>query len=322
MKARKILTALLSLAPLAALACAGGFPAALSGTPEPTAGRVAPTATPLPTPEPAALTEGMGEPLSLQRLDMPTATPEPTATPPPTATAAPNFLERMLNESVATRNAEYRAGVGICYRTPAVQDWILSRLNRTTCAHTGIAELYRITTGGDFAELKAGDLSGLVNVPYLTVGAHQCGDWADPEYAAGVLAGFNPEARIQIFDNVRSTNPYPEDWPGSVIFDAFLRADSAEEAQRTIGQSVHETEIDRLGVSGMDALKSRAFTLKDKINAHAVAIAEAVRDAQGIDGKVHHEGFGLAVVGKDADDLRDSRIYVQVGFDNRDCVEG
>lgn len=236
-----------------------------------------------------------------------TATPEPTPTPYPTYTPYPTLTP---------------PSVGICYRTPAVQDWILNRLNRTTCAHTSIAELYRITTWGDFAELKAGDLSGLVNVPYLTVGAHQCGDWADPEYAAGVLAGFNPEARIRIFDNVRSANPYPEDWAGSVIFDAFLRADSAEEAQRTIGQSIHETEIDRLGVSRMDALKSRALALKDKINAHAVSVAEAVRDAQGIDGKVHLEGFGLAVVGKDADDLEYSRVYVQVGFDNRKCQGG
>ena len=302
MKALKIMTALLSLAPLAALACAGGFPAALSETPEPTAGRVAPTATPLPTPEPAPLTEGMGEPLSLQPLDMPTATPPPTVTAVPTVTPLPS--------------------VGICYRTPAVQEWIISQLQIPSCTVISNAELYRITEWTDFAELKPGDLSGLVNVPVLTIGAHQCGDWADPEYAAGVLDGFNPEARIRIYDNIRSANPYPEDWAGSVIFDAFLRADSVAEAQRTIGQSVPETEIDRLGVGRMDALKSRAIALKDKINTHAVAVAEAIKAAQGIDGQVHREGFGLAVVGKDAEDIRGSRVYVQVGFDNRDCGEG
>lgn len=243
----------------------------------------------------------------------------PTATPEPSPLADKKVITCVGPEPCIIPLATPTRGPGICYRTPAVQDWILSRLQRTTCAHTGIAELYRITYPVDFAGLKAGDLSGLVNVPSLTIGAHQCGDWADSEYAAGVLEGFNPEARIQIYDNVRSAYRYPEDWPQSVIFDAFLRAESVEEAQRTIGQSVHETEIDRLGDSRMDALKNRALALKDKINAHAVAVAEAIREAQGIDGSVHLEGFGLAVVGKDADDIRDSRVYVQVGFDNRDC---
>ena len=128
------------------------------------------------TPTPVPLAERLDRVEEERLAVLPTATREPTATVIPSPTAPPPTA---------------LPSVGICYRTPAVQDWILSRLNRTTCAHTSIVELYRITYPVDFAELKAGDLSGLVNVPHLTVGAHQCGDWADPEYAAGVLAGFN-----------------------------------------------------------------------------------------------------------------------------------
>ena len=68
-------------------------------------------------------------------------------------------------------------GPGICSRSPAIQDTILSTLRTTSCRIITDAELFRITKlslpskhkGKLLAQLKAGDLSGLVNLDYLFI---------------------------------------------------------------------------------------------------------------------------------------------------------
>ena len=75
------------------------------------------------------------------------------------------------------------SGPGICGRSPAVQQAILNSLRISSCRTVTNDELFRITElTGDLGQLKAGDLSGLVNLKQLTVS----GDYTLP---AGTFAG-------------------------------------------------------------------------------------------------------------------------------------
>lgn len=250
-----------------------------------------------------------GEGLAQMLEHQVTATPEPTPTPYPTLTPP---------------------SVGICYRTPAVQDWILSRLQIRHCQTVNSAELYRITEPVGFTQLKAGDLAGMVNVPSLVMGDPHyghCGDWTDPEYVSAILDGFNPDAEhIRVNAVIGGYPRFRMEWPRDVIFGYFLKADSVAVAQRQIGQNVHETEIDRLGEATMARLKQQALTLREQVNGRALAIAEAVKAAQGFDDSVELAGFGAAVVGKEPDDIRYSPVYVVVNLvqdeNIPECPEG
>ena len=219
-------------------------------------------------------------------------TTAPTPTPVPTATPLPE-------------------SVGICYRTPEVQEWIIQQLQIPSCRVITEPELYRITDQLYVnAQLKPGDLAGLVNVPAFDIDYGHCGDWESPEYAAAVLDGLNPEARITI--NASAGYPPPGDWPRGEIYRIFLSADSVAEAQRQIGSGIHETEIDRLGEARMERLKQDALALKEQVNDQAIAISEAVKEAQGITESVSLESLGVAVIGKDTDNIERSRVYVRV----------
>ena len=270
MKALKILAALLSLAPLVALACAGGIPEALSGTPEPTAGLVSPTATPL-------------------------------------------------------------TGVGICYRTPSMQDWILSRLQSSSCAAVSDAELYRITDTVAFTGLKAGDLAGLVSAESLVISDGHCGDWENPEYVASILNGFNPDGHILIDAGV-GYPPLPnsgsvEDNIRTQIHGTFLFEASVAETEQQI-RLLFANDIDRLGGwSEIERLKKRALAVQRDVNAKSRAIAEAVKNARNHPSSVMVEGVGVSVLGGEgAHYMMPGTVLVQVkpqpGIPYPPCQEG
>lgn len=129
----------------------------------------------------------------------PTATPAatPTLLPPPTPTAAPAAVAAKV-EPPPTPAAAPTLGDGICYRTPEIQDWIISQLNIPSCRLITEPELYRLQSGFAMGGLKPGDMVGFANVPSVRiVGAH-CGDWANPDYARAMLEGLNREARLGI----------------------------------------------------------------------------------------------------------------------------
>ena len=242
-----------------------------------------------PAPAPTLALDPLDYPQSLR----PTSTPEPTSTPPPTATARPNFLERELNNAVATRRADYRAGVGICYRTPAVQEWIISQLQIPSCAVISNAELYRITEPMGFTGLKPGDLDGLVNVESLTIGDGHCGDWENPDYAASILDGFNPEAAL-------------------LIYSPFLISATRGTHAEIVIVSMHAGGVDtanRIAFSNgipqaqADSLIKRGQALKIEVNTQARAIAEAIAEARSIERPVIRvKTLGHAVIGNPPND--------------------
>lgn len=114
--------------------------------------------------------------------------------PPPLATAAPaNTPTPSPAPPVAPT-----VGVGICYRTPEVQDWIIQQLQIPSCRLITEPELYRIKAGFSPPALKPGDMAGFANISGVSIPAVHCGDWANPDYARAMLAGLNPAANLHI----------------------------------------------------------------------------------------------------------------------------
>lgn len=232
-----------------------------------------------------------------------TAAPEPTSGPPSTGNAGFDIVEQveqMLNDSVATRRAEHRAGYGICFRTPEVQEWILRVLQIRGCRAVDDAELYRITSPVAFTGLKPGDLDGLVNVESLVIPDGHCGDWENPEYAASILEGFNPEASLLIVG----------DYLYSVDQGPGPRLD-------IIGLGMYETEMypeavrrrfdDGLLDSGLtdeqiESLLKRGSGIKAQVNAQSRAIAAAVAEVRGVENPVIRiVRLGNSVIGNPPD---------------------
>lgn len=87
----------------------------------------------------------------------------------------------------------------ICYRTPEIQEWIISRLRLESCQLITERELFRITERMSWSSraLKPGDLRGLANVRSLSI-RDTCGEWGDEELVSGLLDGFNPAADISV----------------------------------------------------------------------------------------------------------------------------
>ena len=261
----------------------------------------------IPPPVPQA---AEGEPLSPMRevpatatpeirptraLARPTARPEPTftPTPPPTATAAPNILERV----VSSHHATARASVGICYRTPAVQEWIISYLQIQSCAVITNHELYRITSPVGFTGLKPGDLDGLVNVESLVISDGHCGDWENPQYAASILDGFNREAALLIggqFLYAIGQGPGPRQ---SIISLGMYETDMYPEAVR---RRFDDGLIDSgLTDAQIASLLKRGAVIKMQVNAQARAIAAAVAETRWVENPVIRiTNLGTAVIGK------------------------
>ena len=133
------------------------LPAMPQLTPTPTATPTpAPQATatpvPTPTPEPAAPAGTPGTSI----IAFPTATPAPTTTPAPTATPAPT-----------PRPGGTAGDPDICYRTPHVQEAILSKLNVNLCVMVSPRELFRIE-GFHIRDVRhPDDLAGFVNLHTL-----------------------------------------------------------------------------------------------------------------------------------------------------------
>lgn len=137
---------------------------------------------PAPTPTPAP-------------TDTPAATP--TLLPPPTPTAAPAAVAAKVAPP-PTPTASPTLGDGICYRTPEIQDWIISQLNIPSCRLITEPELYRLQSGFSMGGLKPGDMVGFANVPGVGIVDAQCGDWANPDYARAMLEGLNRAANLRI----------------------------------------------------------------------------------------------------------------------------
>lgn len=213
-------------------------------------------APPTTTPVPAATATPISAPVAAATPSpIPTATARPT--PVPTATPLPE-------------------GVGICYRTPEVQEWIIRQLQIPACRLITEPELYRIKT--EFrvnAELRPGDLSGLANVPSVYIHYGHCGDWEDPAYAAAMLAGLNPDAALWI--------EAPVDWAGFgdwprfqilewVIWDS-RRPDGMDPTEYGLREGLSESQVERLIELGN--------RLKNQVNTQARSIAFVAAQVRG-----------------------------------------
>ena len=126
-----------------------------------------------------------------QEVTAATATPEPSATTTPTVAPAPTAtpdIEATVQARVSadlTRVAPTPAPaktdrpsattssqtlVGICYRTPELQDVILDKLDVDLCQVVNEKELFRIThLGLNIPSVKEGDFAGFVNVQSMTL---------------------------------------------------------------------------------------------------------------------------------------------------------
>ena len=262
---------------LAALACE-------TDTPPPVAPLPAATATPISAPVAAATAT-------------PRPTPVPTATPSPIPTATP------LPE-----------GVGICYRTPEVQEWIIGQLQIPACRLITEPELYRIKT--EFrvnAELRPGDLSGLANVSSVYIHYGHCGDWEDPEYVAAMLDGLNPAAVLWI--------EVPVDWAGFgdwprfqilewVIWDS-RRPDGMDPTEYGLREGLSESQVERLIELGN--------RLKRQVNPQARSIAFVAAQVRGKEDPlirildVGRAVFGNPVSGNDPSEPGSISVSVNLG---------
>lgn len=235
---------------LAALACETEAPPTTAPVPAATAAPIsAPVAAATPSP-------------------VPTATARPT--PVPTATPLPE-------------------GVGICYRTPEVQEWIIQQLQIPSCRLITEPELYRIKA--EFrvnAELRPGDLSGLANVPSVYIHYGHCGNWEDPAYAAAMLDGLNPNAALRIDSPLEWAGG--EEGRGEVIIQAMAgNVQSAESVGMSYGLSENQAE----------SLIKQAQALKMRTNTRARAIAAVVAETRGKENPlIRIPAQGHAVFGK------------------------
>ena len=209
---------------------------------------------------------------------LPTTTPMPTPVPPAAATPLPE-------------------NVGICYRTPEVQEWIIQQLQIPSCRLITEPELYRITEplgshyrarNGSNAPiiLKPGDLAGLANVSSLTIGDGHCEDWENPEYAASILDGLNPEAVIAIQSYIGWGSG---EWPRDEVVSRAIYGDVETAEQVGIGE-LSDTQV--------ESLIKRGQGLKRRANTQARAIAAAVAQARGKENPlIRIPSVGNAVVG-------------------------
>ena len=241
----------------------------------------------------------------------------PTATPEPTPLADKKVLTCVGPEPCIIPLATPTRGPGICYRTPAVQDWIIALLQIPSCAVISEAELYRITDPVGFTGLKAGDLSGLVNVDALVLADGHCGDWTDPEYAAAILDGFNPEAALRIDSQIILAGvPWPE---GEVITASMHGPEGVESAGRIAFSNGIQPERE-------GSLIKRGQTLKRQVNTQARAIASAIAEARGLARPVIRvKTLGHAVIGNPPE-AGSVAVYVHVAIPDHhsiiECQEG
>lgn len=236
--------------------------------------------------------------------DEATASPVPTATPMPTPVPTATPLPE---------------GVGICYRTPEVQDWIIQQLNIPSCRVITEPELYRITDRLYVnAPLKPGDLSGLVNVPAVDIDYGHCGDWENPDYTAAVLDGLNPDAQI------RFNSFFPISYDGGLAedLDPNLSLERKREYtesrfQGILAQLIYPSnststggpvygDVDDLvdaglnqtfSIADLQTFPSRAREVKAEMNRKALSIAQAIGESGfGKGGSVKMQAPGQAVI--------------------------
>ena len=250
---------------LAALACETDIPS--TDIPPP----VAPVPAAAPTPISAPVAAATPAPI-------PTATARPT--PIPTATPLPE-------------------GVGICYRTPEVQEWIIRQLQIPACRLITEPELYRIDEALYVPDqLKAGDLAGLVNVPRVDIDYGHCGDWENPDYAAAMLGGLNRDAAITITTAVAFDR---DDWPRSQVIGYGIYG--TVDYPAAVRQQFDDPNVLREAGIGDDfqieSLLKQGEGLKHQWNTLARNIAAAVAMAQGKEQSVIRiTPVGRAVVGE------------------------
>ena len=206
----------------------------------------------------------------------------PTTAPVPAATAT----ARPTPVPTATPLPE---GVGICYRTPEVQEWIIQQLQIPSCRLITEPELYRIKA--EFrvnAQLRPGDLSGLANVPSVYIHYGHCGNWEDPAYVAAMLAGLNPDAALWIDSPLEWAGG--EEGRGEVIIQAMAgNVQSAESVGMSYGLSENQAE----------SLIKQAQALKMRTNTQARAIAAVVAETRGKENPlIRIPAQGHAVFGK------------------------
>lgn len=215
----------------------------------------------------------------------------PTPSPPPVPTATPSPIP------TATPLPE---GVGICYRTPEVQEWIIQQLQIPACRLITEPELYRITAEMPISlhRIKPGDLAGLVNVSAAADDSGHCGDWENPEYAAAILDGLNSNAAIKIWTAVAFDR---DDWPRSQVISYGIYG--TVDYPAAVRQQFDDPNVLLEAGIGDDAqiesLLRRGEGLKHQWNTLALNIAAAVATAQGKEQPVIRiTPVGRAVVGE------------------------
>ena len=229
----------------------------------------------------------------------PTAAPTPTTV--PTATPLPE-------------------SVGICYRTPEVQDWIIQQLQIPSCRVITEPELYRITDHLYVnAQLKPGDLAGLVNVPAVAIDYGHCGDWENPEYAAAVLDGLNPEAIIRFNSRMEVSYDGGLAKGGGIVPGWSLeekREFSERQFQHVLPNLIYPRDRDTIrplyggvddlvdaglndifSIADLQTFPAQARQVKEEMNQKAQSIAQAIREAGfGKGGAIKLQAPGQAVV--------------------------
>lgn len=229
---------------------------------------------------------------------VPAAPPTPRSAPVAAATPAPipTATARPTPVPTATPLPE---GVGICYRTPEVQEWIIRQLQIPACRLITEPELYRIDEALYVPnQLKAGDLAGLVNVPKVDIDYGHCGDWENPDYAAAVLEGLNPDAAITMTTAVAFDR---DDWPRSQVIGYGIYG--TVDYPAAVRQRFDDPNVLReAGIgddSQIESLLKQGEGLKHQWNTLARNIAAAVAEGQGKEQPVIRiTPVGRAVVGK------------------------
>lgn len=175
----KLFPVILLAAAAFAVACGAEATPPPPATPTPAPGSHFATATPAATPRPTATVTPMPRPPATATLaptatPTPTSTPEPTATPVQTATPAPTVTPAPTPTLVPTatpvptpRPGSTAGDPDICYRTPHVQEAILSKLNVNLCVMVSPRELFRIQTFQIRDVHHPDDLAGLANLHTL-----------------------------------------------------------------------------------------------------------------------------------------------------------
>ena len=261
---------------LAALAGGALLLAALACETEAPPTDIPPTTAPVPA---AAATARSAPVAAATPAPIPTATANPT--PIPTATPLPE-------------------GVGICYRTPEVQEWIIQQLQIPACRLITEPELYRITAEMPISlhRIKPGDLAGLVNVSAVRDHSGHCGAWENPDYAAAMLEGLNRDAAITITTAVAFDR---DDWPRSQVisYGIYGTVDYPAAVRQRFDDPNVLLEAGIGDDSQIESLLKQGEGLKHQWNTLALNIAAAVATAQGkAQPVIRITPVGRAVVGE------------------------